>query len=637
METAVYRIPLVKPCFKKKDGQRKLDAKRLQGLDPLLTSLLTSDTLVAGDGVFLAPKALREHSHRHLCCSAVPKPAWRKRACPRDQSSAPAVLPVNGLEETAGIRRPPDSGGGTGAPRRQAPGVANGNHRTLRPAPGQRVGGRRAQRLPGRRNIPGESEEASLDLVFDFLTQLQYHTHQEEGVAICVDFLRGTCAYGSDCAFHHTVLPYHWQVRRAEGGAWRSLSDQSQDQLERLYCNPDNESVRLNHGGRVFTLDLCTMRVQDHEFDQVRRLSAPSSPSSSSSSSSAATPPDANPASNCHTVWKYFCKDNLGWREYSKLVVRLIEEASGRGLVEVRFVTLQNQYVLNIQDGFQQNAILGYRRPIRKRPVFLSSVLLTPYLRTLGGLSSSESLGNSRPPSPNSPALVSQSAQALPNPTAPAPTPAPARVFPETWLPMRPSQDFLQVPVSPEDRSYRTVYSLFHRTVSETRFRILRILRVQNPYLWEKYKRKKEYMSRKLSESERGQNERHLFHGTSQDAVDGICKHNFDPRVCGKHATMFGQGSYFARKAVYSHNFSKRSSKGLHFMFLAKVLSGRVTVGNPCMRRPPPLCPGDPSSDLFDSCVDNWADPQVFVIFNDDQSYPYFVIEYEEVSSTVSI
>ena len=144
-------------------------------------------------------------------------------------------------------------------------------------------------------------------------------------------------------------------------------------------------------------------------------------------------------------------------------------------------------------------------------------------------------------------------------------------------------------------------------------------------------------MSRKMSESERGQNERHLFHGTSQDAVEGICKHNFDPRVCGKHATMFGQGSYFARKAVYSHNFSKRSTKGVHFMFLAKVLSGRVTVGNPCMRRPPPLCPGDPSSDLFDSCVDNWADPQVFVIFNDDQSYPYFVIEYEEVSHTVSV
>lgn len=93
--------------------------------------------------------------------------------------------------------------------------------------------------------------------------------------------------------------------------------------------------------------------------------------------------------------------------------------------------------------------------------------------RTLGGLSSAflsslENSGNQ----PLSPMSI-----------------APSRVYPETWLPMTVSQDFLQVPVSRDDRSYRTVYGLFHKTVSETKFRILKILRVQNPYLWEKYKR----------------------------------------------------------------------------------------------------------------------------------------------------
>lgn len=63
----------------------------------------------------------------------------------------------------------------------------------------------------------------------------------------------------------------------------------------------------------------------------------------------------------------------------------------------------------------------------------------------------------------------------------------------------------------------------------------------------------------------------------------------------------------------------------------------RFTVGNPSMRRPPPLNPRDPSSDLYDSCVDNWMDPQIYVIFNDDQSYPYFIIHYEEVPSTVTV
>lgn len=62
-------------------------------------------------------------------------------------------------------------------------------------------------------------------------------------------------------------------------------------------------------------------------------------------------------------------------------VVKLIEEASSRGLKEVRFITLQNQYILNIREGFQQNAVFGFRRQIKKRPMFMSSVLLTPHLQ----------------------------------------------------------------------------------------------------------------------------------------------------------------------------------------------------------------------------------------------------------------
>lgn len=62
-------------------------------------------------------------------------------------------------------------------------------------------------------------------------------------------------------------------------------------------------------------------------------------------------------------------------------VVKLIEEASLRGLKEVRFITLQNQYILNIKEGFQQNAVFGFRRQIKKRPMFMSSVMLMPHLQ----------------------------------------------------------------------------------------------------------------------------------------------------------------------------------------------------------------------------------------------------------------
>ncbi|XP_053356518.1 protein mono-ADP-ribosyltransferase TIPARP [Clarias gariepinus] len=588
----VEKIPLVKPCFKKKHAQRKLDAKCLRALeDPILSSM---DDLLAGDGIFVPRTTAPASARPSLMCAA-----------------AVAVE----LEEKAqgnGAKAGADRDSGSEATTRDA--AATPTAPPALAAAAAVVEDDKAAAGHGEL-FRDKTDEASLDLVFELLMQLQYHTRQDDDVHVCVDFLRGACPYGSECARHHTALPYHWQIRRAETRVWQSVAEDAQEQLERLYCNPDNEQVRLKFLGRVFMLDFSAMRVCDLEFDLVRRLSTPSSfgaepPSTANPASS------TNPAPNYLTVWKYYCRDNFGWREYSEPVVRLIEEATERGMKEVRFITLQNQYILNIREGFQQNAVFGFRRQIKKRPHFMSSVRLSPYLQTLGGLSGLE-------------VVVSQ-------PLSPTPSSGP-RVFPETWVPMNAEQDFVQVPVLREDRSYRTVYNLFHKTVSETKFRILKILRVQNPFLWEKYKRKKEYMSRRMSETERLLNERHLFHGTSQDVVEGICKHNFDPRVCGKHATMFGQGSYFARRAAYSHSFARRSPRGIHYMFLAKVLTGKFTVGNPGMRRPPPICPRQPAGDLFDSCVDNCVDPQIFVIFNDDQSYPYFIIQYEEVANTVAI
>lgn len=63
--------------------------------------------------------------------------------------------------------------------------------------------------------------------------------------------------------------------------------------------------------GRVFVLDFTSMRVCDLEFDLVRRLSTPSS--------STATPTNTSPTPSCLTVWKYYCRDNFGWREYSEV------------------------------------------------------------------------------------------------------------------------------------------------------------------------------------------------------------------------------------------------------------------------------------------------------------------------------
>ena len=135
-------------------------------------------------------------------------------------------------------------------------------------------------------------------------------------------------------------------------------------------------------------------------------------------------------------------------------------------------------------------------------------------------------------------------------------------------------------------------------------------------------------MKKKLKASNHDKIEKLLFHGTTPDVIDAICKQNFDHRMRGKNGTKYGKGSYFAVKASYSNNYSNQSGEKTRFMFLASVLTGEYKIGEGKLRRPPLKDPNNPASDLYDSCVDNEEEPNIFVIFNDEQCYPSYLIEY---------
>lgn len=450
-------------------------------------------------------------------------------------------------------------------------------------------------------DTPELEEELTLDHILEVVNQLQYHTHKEEGIEVCSAFLLGCCLYGQQCPQHHTILPYHWQLWHIPTQSWESVSGDAQEILERLYSDPAKVHIRATYQGLRFVIDLHSMLVwYSSAFNRVRRLST-----------------SADASVSFHTVYKYYYKEALEWLECSPVFVQNIEEALRNGVREVHCRTLQYQYILDLLAGYQQNLVTGTKRQICARPVFCSPVMLLPQLRTLSG---TDYLENS--------ALLTPQALS---------TSCVYQPYPETWLEVDLLKDFSQVPMSFEDRGYRLIYSFFHKTMPESKYMIDSIQRVQNCFLWDKYKRKKEHMSRKLSEQERLVNERHLFHGTSHSSIDAICKHNFDPRLSGKHATIYGQGSYFARKAKYSHRYAPCSPSGHHYVFLSKVLVGKSTPGICTFRRPPALVPEDPASDLYDSCVDSLRDPQIYVIFDNDQCYPYFIIKYEEIKDVVHL
>ncbi|XP_072915932.1 protein mono-ADP-ribosyltransferase PARP11-like isoform X5 [Hemitrygon akajei] len=133
-------------------------------------------------------------------------------------------------------------------------------------------------------------------------------------------------------------------------------------------------------------------------------------------------------------------------------------------------------------------------------------------------------------------------------------------------------------------------------------------------------------------------NERLLFHGTSSEFVQAICLQNFDWRINGMHATVYGKGTYFARDSSYSSRYCHSNDKSVatlqpdqgkpqfKTMFLARVLVGDYVTGNPKYTRPPSK---DGSLvNLYDSCVDNQWNPKIFVVFDANHIYPEYLINF---------
>ena len=92
-----------------------------------------------------------------------------------------------------------------------------------------------------------------------------------------------------------------------------------------------------------------------------------------------------------------------------------------------------------------------------------------------------------------------------------------------------------------------------------------------------------------------------------------------------------GQGVYFARDASYSLNtrYSPPDPQtGLRYMYYVKVLVGEYAVGNSNMKVPPKKNTADPN-ETFDSVVDNLTNPVMYIMFQDYDYYPEYLITFK--------
>ena len=102
----------------------------------------------------------------------------------------------------------------------------------------------------------------------------------------------------------------------------------------------------------------------------------------------------------------------------------------------------------------------------------------------------------------------------------------------------------------------------------------------------------------------------------------------------GKHAgfltvsaTAYGQGVYFAVNTNYSAHatYSPPDSAGNRRIYQCKVLVGHATKGNSQLR----VLPARKGPVLYDSATNDQSNPIMYVIFNDTQAYPEYMITFK--------
>jgi len=198
--------------------------------------------------------------------------------------------------------------------------------------------------------------------------------------------------------------------------------------------------------------------------------------------------------------------------------------------------------------------------------------------------------------------------------------------LPVEWEPQ--VTDLELKPLSGGTSEWSKVSKLFHATM--TRAKVVKIERIQNKWLWEKYSQHSQRMSRKNGNKS---NEKLLFHGTRDTLPSSIYQdeEGFDMRY--SNPGMWGIGIYFAVKASYSDRYAHLLPDGTKQLLLAKVLTGD-SIELPSRRdlRMPPIKGKSPKGVAvrYDTVRGNTKDSVVYIAYSNDKAYPFYLITYKD-------
>lgn len=384
---------------------------------------------------------------------------------------------------------------------------------------------------------------------------------------ICLDHLSKGCQR-RDCKKVHFHLPYRWQMFIAN--TWTDL--QPMDSIEKAYCDPQVRVLTIGNSEINFQKMTCDLRP-------IRRVSTPSS----------VTTPD-NSLFTTKWIW-YWRSGPHRWVQYGEKGGRQQASSVDSSYLEsfflfcprgvVPFQVGAENFELSFQGMIQTNVFSKTQKDVIRRPAFVSA----PDVAQV---------------------KTGPDHQPEETPTEPA-----VSVFlPQKKFPSTPLNGYELLEMDNSSSEYAQISEYFRATMKNVK--IEKIKKLKNAQLLKTFERKKLGMKRV--------NEKWLFCATLRAHVDSICTNNFNWILHGIPETTYGKGNYFMKDAISAHKVFQHNPKNI-VMFAARVLVGDFTEGKRHYTSPPPG---------YDSCVDLKWNPSVFVIFQKDQIYPEYVIEYTE-------
>ncbi|XP_064092680.1 protein mono-ADP-ribosyltransferase PARP12-like isoform X2 [Macrobrachium nipponense] len=408
---------------------------------------------------------------------------------------------------------------------------------------------------------------------------------------ICYKSVEDICPFEkTGCKRLHSTNHFHWQFS-ADGSHWFNLRADQVKCLERAYCDPSKDSIKLPRldpatlerslktlftimGRASWSCDFPAMTLTNSSGTQtlqLRRLCTETVPG-------VILKPSTYVWYCCDKNKRWVLYDNTDTLGYNNLAFNISSEVIENHYIsdQVTSLSLSNfhfDYILDFNSMSQINQTTGTRQKMKRRP---------------------------------EPHLEEEEMEGLP----------------ESWKLVYTIQHAHRIVLDRASPEFNKIMNLFHQN-KVLQIKWLRIERIQNPYLWSAYQNKVREMTVIYGSTE-AVNIQYLFHGTDPLSVNKICEENFDWRLNGsKNGRAFGCGTYFSTNPLSSLQYSQPDQVGHRYLFVSRVAVGTKIIGDQYMVKPPI----NPMTQLpYDSSVNSDCSPTIIVKYDKQHYYPEYLI-----------